>query len=95
MQTKFVRVLCDVRCEWDGDNPQYRVFVNQELFTERTWVWDSNRYLEEAIQLDAPLGRYKIRYELVPPTTSVIEMTNIRIDFGTARILRNNTVEIY
>jgi len=95
MKTKFVRVLCDVICVQDGDNTQYRVFINQELFTERTWVWPDNYYIEEAIQLDVPMGRYQIRYELVPPTNSVIEMTNIRIDFGTARILRNNTVEIY
>lgn len=95
MQTKFVRVLCDVTCEWDGDHPQYRVFVNDELFSERTWIWPSEYYLEEAIQLDASLGRYKVEYQLVRPKNGVLNVANIRIDSGDARMLKHNTVEIY
>lgn len=95
MQTKFVRVLCDVTCEWQGVDPQYRVLVNQELFAERTWIWGNEFYLEEAIQLNAPLGRYRIEYELVDPKNGALQVSNIRIESGDARLLKRNTVEIY
>ena len=46
MSKKFVRVLADVDCEWEGLMPSYRVYVNDELFAERTWRW-TDSYLEE------------------------------------------------
>ena len=38
METVFVKAMFDIDCEWSDTQPAYRVFVNDELFTERTWV---------------------------------------------------------
>ena len=43
MTRQYVRVVCNVACEWEGLPPIYRVYVNDELFTER-WA------LEDAVQ---------------------------------------------
>ena len=83
MSKNFVRVLCDVHCDWEGLPPNYRVFVNDELFTERTWIWeDSAIYLEEMLQIEAEPGNYQIRHELVPPNLAQLQVKNIRVDFG-------------
>ena len=93
MAPKFVRILCDVHCDWRDPPPVYRAFVDNELFTERTWIW-RDQYLEEAFQISAPPGRYKIRYELLDPESAEIRAVNWRVDWGPARILGNSEIEI-
>ena len=88
MSQKYVRVLCDVDCDWEGLPPVYRVYVNDELFTERTWIWTDAR-LEEAIQIEADPGDYNISYELVPPHLATIKVSNMRVDDGPGRIIKN------
>ena len=92
MFTKSVRVLCDVGCGWDGTPPRYRAYVNDELFTERTWVW-TDSYLEELLQIQAPPGKYTIRYELVDPDSARLKVKNMRVDSGDA-VLSKNILEI-
>ena len=88
-----MQVLCDVHCQWEGLPPIYRVYVNNELFTERTWIWDDSYYLEEMLQISAPAGEYTITYELVPPHLAHIEVKNMRIEIGDA-VIKNNKVRI-
>lgn len=94
MNKKFVRVLTDVHCDWEGLSPNYRVFVNDELFAERTWLWQ-NEYLEELLQIEAEPGDYQIRYELVPPHLARLSVQNIRIEYGDATVNHNGTLRIH
>jgi hypothetical protein len=93
MDKKFVRVLADVHCDWEGLPPTYRVYVNDELFTERTWTW-TDCYLEEMLQIEAPVGKYHIRYELVPPHLAQLHVENMRVDLGSANIKGNSLLRI-
>ena len=93
MTQQFVRVLADVHCDCAPDQrPIYRLYVNDELFTERTWIWE-NVYLEEVIPILAEPGDYVIRYELVPGTTAGLNIQNVRVAEGTATI-QDSTVRI-
>lgn len=94
MNKKFVRVLADVHCDWEGLNPIYRVYVNEELFAERTWRW-TDSYLEEMLQIEAPPGKYTLRWELVPPHLAQLKVENIRVDHGPANIKNNELLRIY
>jgi hypothetical protein len=94
MNKKFVRVLADVHCDWEGLNPIYRVYVNDELFAERTWRW-TDSYLEEMLQIEAPPGKYALRWELVPPHLAQLRVENIRVDHGPANIKNNELLRIY
>jgi hypothetical protein len=85
MQTEFVIVVADVNCEWHGDPPRYRCYVNEELFTERTWIWH-DQYLEEALQIQATPGVYCIRYELVDTDQASLAVNNFRIKIGPATV---------
>jgi hypothetical protein len=90
MNKKFVRVLADVYCDWEGLDPTYRVYVNDELFAERTCRW-TDAYLEEMLQIEAPPGKYHLRWELVSPHLANLQVQNVRVDFGPGNI-KNNTL---
>lgn len=92
MTKKFVRVLADVTCDWEGLNPTYRVYVNDELFAERTWRW-TTEYLEEMLQIEATPGTYNLRWELVPPHLAQLQIKNIRVDYGPG-LIENQTLRI-
>lgn len=92
MDKKFVRVLADVHCDWEGLDPIYRLYVNDELFAERTWIW-CDSYLEENLQIEAEPGEYRIRYELVPPHLAQLKVENIRVDYGPGTV-ENNVLRI-
>jgi hypothetical protein len=85
MRTEFVMALTDVNCDWSGKPPRYRCYVNDELFTERTWMWTEN-YLEEQLQILARPGQYQIRYELVDAENAKLTANNYRITHGPASV---------
>jgi hypothetical protein len=93
MDKQFVRVLADVDCKWEGLNPIYRVYVNDELFAERTWFW-ADCYLEEMLPIFAEPGNYNLRWELVPPHLAELTVTNLRVDQGSGVIINNHTLRI-
>lgn len=79
MLNYFVRVTCDVYCTWSKHAPRYRAYVNDELFTERTWIWQ-HTYLEETFQILAPIGKYRIHYELVDHKRAELVVRNYRVE---------------
>lgn len=81
MTSEHVLVKADVYCDWQDPPPVYRLYVNNELFAERTYIW-REQYLEELIPVYAPPGRYDIRYELVPPSQGQLEVKNLRVVEG-------------
>jgi hypothetical protein len=94
MTKKFVRVQADVHCDWEGLSPIYRVYVNDQLFAERTWRW-SDSYLEETLQIEAEPGKYHLRWELVPPHLAQISVKNIRVINGPASIKGETLLRIH
>lgn len=93
MQTHYVRVLCDIHCKSNGPEPRYRVYVDDELFAERTWIW-RDCYLEEALQIEAPVGKYPLRFELVEPESGRLKVKNIRVDHGPAVLHKGDILEV-
>ena len=94
MQTEFAIVKCDVYCKWTGPYPRYRCYVNNELFSERTWIWQ-DVYLEEILQIQAPPGKYTIQVELMNTEHASIKVCNVRVDAGPAVIAPDGRVHIY
>jgi hypothetical protein len=86
MQTYFVRVECDVTAKVHGQPFRYRAYVNNELFAERTWIWD-NCYLEESFQIQAGPGVYAIRFETVDDVNGRIKVRNHKVITGPGRII--------
>lgn len=93
MTQKSIRLLCDVHCDWEGLQPIYRAYINDELFAERTWRW-ADCYLEELFQISAEPGEYAIRYELVPPHLATLTVKNIRVIDGPGTV-ENSVLRIH
>lgn len=91
MQTEFVVVECDVHCKNCSEQFVYRAYVNDELFTERTWIWYDS-YLREKFQIQAPPGRYQIRYESLNGTE--LDTHNWKVVAGPAGINQQGSLEI-
>ena len=85
---QFIRVLCDVDCSWTDTEPVYRVYVDDELFTERTWRW-RDEYLEEMLQIEAEPGEYVITYELVDSPGATLRVLRMYVDYGPGKIKGN------
>lgn len=91
MDTKFVKVKFDINCS--TVDSIYRIFVNNELFTERTWIWD-NTYLEEMLQIQAEPGQYHICIESVLNKEGNFTISNREVTHGPARWIDADTLEI-
>ena len=85
MQTYSVNVVCDVTAKVLDHPFRYRVYVNNELFAERTWIWQGV-YLEEMLPISAPAGVYPIRFETVDSENGRIKVRNYKV-VGTGKII--------
>ena len=49
-----VQVHC-LQPNWiEHENSRYRMYVNDDLITERTWVWPMNTCIEEEVLVEVP-----------------------------------------
>jgi len=87
----FCKISFDLFCD-KGASPRYRLYVNDELFTERTYTWTGTKYLRENLQIDAPPGEYFINIEKVDPAK--FRIRNTSVDLGPAEILDSTTFRI-
>ncbi|CAB4163913.1 hypothetical protein UFOVP1146_269 [uncultured Caudovirales phage] len=93
MASRFVLVKADVHCSWSKAPPRYRVYVNDELFAERTWIW-RDVYLEENLQITADVGDYVISFHLIKPHRAELRVENVRVDIGPGHIVNGSTLRI-
>lgn len=52
---------------WDYYNyPSYRFYVDNDLITERSWIWINNdRYLNEHVSLDLESGEHTVSFKSI------------------------------
>jgi hypothetical protein len=51
----------DVYCTRSEGSPSYRIFVDDELLTERTWVWPAyENYVTEHVDVDVAAGAHRL-----------------------------------
>jgi len=95
MEEKFIKVHFNLNvARLKNKTAGYRIYVNDELFNERTWRWDTPIHLEEMLQIKAVPGKYKVTIEKYHPSKARFDISNMRVKLGNARIIENNTIEI-
>ena len=92
MTTDFTKIEFDLYCKWKTNPPAYRVYVNNEMFTERNYVWSGPQYVTEMLQLEAPPGQYNIRIENLG--TGTFKVRGLKCTDGNATIIDNQTFEV-
>lgn len=94
MEAVFVKILFDLHCDWEGLEPDYRIYVEDELFCERTFKWEEPVYLTEILQVQAKPGVYSFRLEKIEPQLSTFKIENTRVKYGPGKILSDTKFEI-
>ena len=87
----FCKVSFDLFCD-KGNKPRYRLYVNNELFAERTYLWQGTEYLRENLQVKASPGEYKITLQKLDK--GKLNIRNTKVDFGPAEIIDSTTFRI-
>ena len=81
MTKQFIKAQIDIHCKHKGtESPSYRVFVNDELFTERTWIWGSGVGINEHVHVDLHIGQGKFRLEPVNCSNSNFTIHNFKVN---------------
>lgn len=56
----------DILCDWVGYAPAYRLFIDGDLITERTYIWDNqSSFVREHVSVDLESGTHCIKLEPV------------------------------
>ena len=81
-----VNLTVEVHClkpSWvNHENNKYRIYVNDDLLTERTWIWDLTILINEIIWIDIPAtSANTVRLEQIIQDKSVAQfaLRNIRV----------------
>ena len=95
-----VNLIFEVHCQrppWGIINPiskfldsRYRVYVDDDLITERSWTWDNNIFLKESVWIkSAEVCEHIVKIE---PVVCIPEQDKFRIN--NLKILNSNA-DIY
>jgi hypothetical protein len=74
----WVYTYTDVDCV----NSIYRLYVNKDLLTERTWAWDNNYYIRENVWIQADNNSsYILTIEpiIVNPAQIKFKLNNLQV----------------
>lgn len=80
MLLRHAELKFDIHCYYDQAAPRYRVYVDDDLITERTFIWRHDQYIEENITIEAPVGTHRLRVENVDPELGTFTVENIKLD---------------
>jgi hypothetical protein len=78
---KTVEIVADIYCTQKHDsNPFYRLYINDEMIIERTFIWNNvSHYIEEHALVGVDPGEYRMHVESVYPNKASFEVRNVRI----------------
>lgn len=93
MADKRVHVSVDIDIKWSHVPPRYRVYVGDEMFTERTWIWEG-QFIQENMFIKAPRGDYVCRVVLVDEINARLKAKNWQVVDGPASVDQSGRLHI-
>lgn len=86
---EFKKIEVDVTCQWTEDPPVYRIYLDSDLITERTFSWPGyQNYIREHLICNLHYGIHKIKIENCS-SHGHFEIKNFTYDGRTDRIHPN------
>ncbi len=68
-------------CDWKDFPPSYRIYFDDTLLTERTYIWDNERYvLQEILNVFADNTLHTITIEQVGFRSGTFRLIGIKTD---------------
>lgn len=78
---KQAELTFEVHCQYAHNPPRYRVYVDSDLITERTYSWEPRKFfIEEHVIIEAMQGEHKLKIENVDPDYGFFTIKNIKLD---------------
>jgi len=63
---RVLQIEVDVLCDWQSEPPAYRLYINDDLYTERTYIWrNPNQWVREILVAELAPGTHTIKVEPV------------------------------
>ena len=76
-----VHVTFELWCNWSDKPPAYRVYINDDLMTERTYTFNNNEeYLEERVPLLTKSGAHFLTIVNLDADRSSFTIKNFKIN---------------
>jgi hypothetical protein len=79
------------------EKANYRLYINDDLIAERTWIWNKLTFIEENLSVDIPYGDHCMRLEVVkanPGHISKFALRDLRIKNQTIDNIEKETTEL-
>lgn len=74
------QITADVYASWGDVHPLYRVYVDQDLLTERNFIWPGHEvYVQENMVVDLEPGFHELRVEQIG-NQGKIQVKNVTVD---------------
>jgi hypothetical protein len=74
-------ITVDLYCNWEVEPQAYRIYVDQDLLTERTYFWrNSEQYVQENIIVNIEPGQHYLKIEPVNKEFSGFYYTNFAVN---------------
>ena len=102
-----VNLIFEVQCRrppWGIINPiskfsdsRYRVYIDNDLITERSWIWDNNIFLKESVWIKSIEGCdhvLKIEPVVCIPEQAVFSVDNFKISSIPATSTKINDLQV-
>lgn len=78
----------EVHCLQPGwvehEKSKYRLYLNDELLTERDWIWSQDTYIQENMIVEVPKGlMHSVRLEVIksnPKHLTKLVLTNLNVN---------------
>ena len=82
---KLHLITVDVYASGGDVHPRYRVYVDNDLLTERDFIWPAHEiYIKENIEVNLTAGKHSVRVEQVG-TNGKIHTKNVTVDGASSK----------
>lgn len=75
-----VSLEAEIRCAEQTPEAVYRIYVGDNLMTERTWIWGTGVGINEHVQINLHIGQGKFRLEPVNCSDSNFTIHNFKVN---------------
>lgn len=78
---KTFKVQFDLMCDKTVDSVPYRVYIDDELMTERDYIWDNTeKYVRENCPIFVERGVHELRIENLKPNDGAFYINNLTVN---------------
>lgn len=86
-------ITADILCDWPEGKMGYRVYVDEDLLTERTYIWRNNEQLvREHIIVNLEPGTHTLKIESANPKFKGFSYKNVTVNKQPVELVNNQFV---